>query len=62
MVIGVCDKSGDLIKKNQDDNFNHIKLSNLDSTLVKRNPSSDKELANKIYVDDSTSGKVLSFN
>ena len=62
MVIGVCDKSSDLVKKNQDDNFNHFKLSNLDSILVNRNPSSDEELANKNYVDDSSSGKVLSFN
>ena len=62
MVIGVCDKSSELVKNNQDNNFHHFNLSNLDSILVNRNPGSDKELANKVYVDDSSSGKVFSFN
>ena len=37
----------------QDFNFDDFKLTNLDSVTVNRNPSSDNELSNKTYVDDS---------
>ena len=37
----------------QDSEFDTNKLTNLDSVVVKRNPSSDNKLANKKYVDDS---------
>ena len=47
----------------QDNEFDKNKLANLAGVTVNRNPSSDNELANKKYVDDSIGeGKVLRFN
>ena len=37
----------------QDNEFDNIKLTNLDSVTVKGNPSSDNEVSNKKYVDVS---------
>ena len=43
--------------------INDKELTNLDSITVKRNPSSDNELADKKYVDDSIEeGTILRFN
>ena len=47
------DESSELVKNNQDNNFNDNNLTNLYSITVNRNPSSDNELANKKYIDDS---------
>ena len=56
-------ESSDLVKNNQDNDFNDKKITNLDSVQVNRNPSSDKELANKKYIDDSIGeGTLLRFN
>ena len=46
------DESNDLVKDNQDNDFNDIKLINLDSITVNRNPTSDNELSTKKNVDD----------
>ena len=47
----------------QDNEFHNIKLTNLDSVSVNRNPSSDNELANKKYIDDELDkNAVLRFN
>ena len=46
------DESDDLVKNNQDNDFNDNKLTNIDSITVNRNPTSDNELSNKKYVDD----------
>ena len=47
----------------QDNEFDNNKLTNLDSVTVNRNPSSDNEVSNKKYVDDSIGeGKWLRFN
>ena len=57
------DESSDLVKNNQDNDLNDKKLTNLDSISVNRNPSSDNELANKKYIDDSIGeGTLLRFN
>ena len=37
----------------QDNEFENNKLTNLDSTTVSRDPSTDNQLANKKYIDDS---------
>ena len=50
--IGVFDESSDLVKNNQDNDFNDNKLTNIDSVTVNRNPISDKEVANRKYIDD----------
>ena len=56
-------ESSDLVKNNQDNDFNDNKITNLDSVQVNRNPSSDNELANKEYIDDSIrEGILLRFN
>ena len=56
-------ESNNLVKNNQDNNFNDNKLTNLDSITVNRNPSVDNELANKKYVDDSIrEGTIVRFN
>ena len=47
----------------QDNEFDNIKLTNLDSVTVNRNPNLDNELANKKYIDDELDKKtVLRFN
>ena len=47
----------------QDNEFDNNIIPNLDSVVVNRIPSSDKELSNKKYVDDSIGeGNVLRFN
>ena len=55
----------DLVKNNQDNDFNDNKLTNLDSVKINRNPTLDNEVANKKYVDDSIGGgnnNVLKFD
>ena len=61
--LGFCIESTDLVKSNQDNNFNENNKTNLDSITVKRDPTSDIELASKNYVDDSIGhGKGLRIN
>ena len=47
----------------RDNEFDSTKLTNLDNVPVDRNPSSDNEVSNKNYVDDSIGeGTLLRFN
>ena len=56
-----CDLSS--VFNDQDNEFDNIKLATLDGLSVKRNPSSDNELSNKISVDDSIGkGTIVRFN
>ena len=50
--IDFHDEASDLVKNNQDNDFNGNKLTNLDSVIVNRNPISDNEVTNKKYIDD----------
>ena len=50
--IGFYNESSDLVKNNQDNDFNDNKLINLDSIQVNRNPTLDNEVSNKKYIDD----------
>ena len=52
------------MKNNKDNDLNDNKLTNIDSITVNRNPTSDNEVANKKYVDDSIgdNNNVLNFN
>ena len=53
----------DLVKNNQDNDFNDNKLKKIDSITVNRNPNLDNELANKKYIDDSIQeNRILRFN
>ena len=57
------DESSDLVKNNQDDDFNVNKITNIDSVTVNRNPSSDYELSNKKYIDDELDkNTIVRFN
>ena len=61
--IDFFDESNDLVKNNEKNDFNDYKLTNIDSTTVKINPTSDNELSNKKYVDDSIrEGTIVSLN
>ena len=62
--IDFYDGSNDLVKNNQDNDLNDFeKLTNLDSITVNRNPTSDNEVSNKRYNDDSIAeGTLLRFN
>ena len=60
--INLYDESTDLVKKDQDNGFNDNKLTNLDSVKVNRNLTSNIELANKKYIDDSIGeGTIVKF-
>ena len=57
------DEEVDLVKNNQDNDFNVKKSINSDSVVVNREPSSDNELANRKYIDDELDkNTVLSFS
>ena len=64
-VLGIdfFDESNDLVKNNQDSDYNDNKLTNIDSVTVNRNPSSDNEVANKKYIDDELDkNTIVRFN
>ena len=56
LELDFYDEISDLVQKNQDNNFNANKTTNLESITDNRNPNSDNELTNKNYVDDSIGG------
>ena len=61
--IDFYDESDDLVKNNQDNDFNDNKLTNLDSVVVNRNPTNDNELTNKKYIDDELDkNTIVRFN
>ena len=53
------DESSSLVKNNQDNDFNVNKLTNLDSITTYNDPTTDNDLAIKIYVDDSIGGNTI---
>ena len=61
--IDFYDESRNLVKNNQDNDFNDNKLTNIDSITVNRNPTSDNELANKKYIDNEIDkNTIVRFN
>ena len=50
--IDFYNESSDLVKNNQDNDFNDNKLINIDSITINRNPTLDNEVSNKKYIDD----------
>ena len=46
------DESNDLVKNNQDNDFNDNKLTNINSITINNNPSDDNHVSNKKYIDD----------
>ena len=56
------DESKDLVKNNQDNDFNQ-KKNNLDSIRINRNAFSDNEVSNKKYIDDELDkNTIVRFN
>ena len=52
-----------LVFNDQDNEFDNNKFTDLDSVSINRNPSSDNELSNKKYVDDSIGeGTIVRLN
>ena len=63
MGLHFYDESSDLVKNNQDTNFNEYELLNTDSISNNRGHILDKELTTKKYVVDSMREiTVLKFN
>ena len=61
--IDFYDESSDIVKNNQDKDFNDKKLTNIDSVTVNRNPSSENDLASKKYTDDELDkNTIVRFN
>ena len=58
--IDFYNETSNLMGKNEDNDLNDEKLTNLDSVVVNREPTLDDDLANKKYVDESLgSGNIL---
>ena len=61
--MDIYDESNDLVKNNEDNDFNDNKLINLDSVAVNRDSRSDNELPTKKYIDDELDkNTVVRFN
>ena len=61
--IDLYDESNDLIKNNQDNDFNENKLIIKDSITINRNPTADNEVSNKKYIDDELDkNTIVRFN
>ena len=50
--IDFYNESNDLVKNNQDNNFNDNKLTNINSITINNKPTEDNHVSNKKYVDD----------
>ena len=56
-------ESNDLVKNNQDNDFNDNKLTNINSITINNNPADNDHVSNKKYVDDLIGeGTLLRFN
>ena len=61
--IDFYNESNDLVKNNQDNDFNDNKLTNINSVTINNNPTDDNHVSNKKYIDDSIAeGTLLRFN
>ena len=58
--LNFYNESNDLVRNNQENNFNDSELTSLDSTTVNRKPSSYNGLSNQKYVDGEINKKLLS--
>ena len=50
--IDFYNESNHLVKNNQDNDFNNIKLTNINSITINTNPTNNNNVTNKKYVDD----------
>ena len=57
------DESNDLVKNNQDNDFNDNKLTNINSITIINNPTDDNHVTNKKYIDDELNkNTIVRFN
>ena len=61
--IDFYNESSNLVKNNQDNNFNDKKLTNIKSITINNNPSEDNHVSNKKYIDDELDkNTIVRFN
>ena len=61
--VDFYDESSDLVRNNQDNNFNDNKLTNINLIKIKKNPSEDNHVCNKKYVDEQLDkNTIVRFN
>ena len=61
--IDFYNESNDFVKNNQDNDFNDNKLTNINSITINNEPSEDKHVSNKKYVDDQLDkNTIVRFN
>ena len=61
--IDFYDESSDLVKNNQDNDLNDNKLTNINSIKINNNPTDDKDVSNKKYVDNELDkNTIVRFN
>ena len=57
--IDFYDESNDLVKNNQDKDFNDNKLTNINSIMTNNNPTDNIHVSNKKYIDDQLDKDTL---
>ena len=56
-------ESSDLVKNNQDNDFNDNKLTNINSIIINNNPTDDNHVCNKKYIDEEIDkNTIVRFN
>ena len=60
--IDFYNESSDIVKNNQDKDFNDNKLTNIDCITVNKNPTSDNEVSKKYVDDELDKNTILRFN
>ena len=61
--IDFYNESSDLVKNNQDNNFNNYKLTNINSITINNNPTDGNHVSNKKYVDNELdTNTIVRFN
>ena len=57
--IDIYDESSDIVKNNQDNDFNDNKLTNVNSITINNNPTDNNHVSNKKYIDDELDKDTL---
>ena len=61
--IDFYNESNNLVKNNQDNNFNDNKLTNINSITINNNPTDDNHVSNEKYIDDELDkNTIVRFN
>ena len=61
--IDFYNESNDIVKNNQDNDFNDNKLTNINSITINNNPTDDNHVSNKKYIDNELDkNTIIRFN